>query len=244
MTSGELAYGAMVLLGAVLAFAIRGAESRRLGYVKHPGYRFVGLSCLLGAALGAKLGMLFYISPERSGSSLVNFFDLHVAGKTVLGALTGGYIAGELGKKIVRVDFSTGDALAIALPVALAFGRVGCFLGGCCYGTPTEVPWAVHIRGLSIHPVQLYEALACLALAGFLYRIRGRDRPAGHLFRYFLIAYALLRFSCEFVRGEAQLRLGPLSWAQVYCLAVALGFTLSVIWARRRARADHRTGSP
>ena len=236
----SLGYATMVLLGSAAAIAIRWAEGARLGYTKEPGYRFVGVSCLMGAVLGAKLGMIFYLPPDEFGRLFSGVADLRVDGKTVLGALTGGYLGGELGKKIFGVDFSTGDALAVALPVGQALGRLGCFLADCCYGTHSALPWATESWGAARHPVQLYEAALCLLLAGGLFAIRKRPRPAGHLFRYYLIAYVSIRFVLEFFRGDPQHMVGPLSWAQVYCLIVAAGFLASILvpaWRGRRTRS-------
>jgi len=231
-------YAAMVLLAFVVGGSIRRRESKRLGYTRDPAYRWVGLSCLLGAVLGAKLGMLFYLDPGQLWELGLRAADFRFDGKTVLGALTGGYLGGELGKKIVGVRFSTGDALAVALPAAQSIGRLGCFFAGCCFGAPSEVPWAVHQLGLLRHPVQLYESLACASLAGLLWSIRRKERPPGVLFRYYLIAYASIRFVSEFFRGEPQHQLGPLSFAQAYCLLVAFGFSLSLPWAFRRWRQE------
>ena len=217
-----------VLIGAFFAILIRAIEGRRLGYIKHPGYRFVGVSALLGAVVGTKLGMIFYIEPARYPDLWAAMLDLRFDGKTVLGGITGGYIGTEIGKKLAGVKFSTGDAFAVALPVAQGFGRIGCFLNGCCWGTESNARWAVHSHDALRHPVQLYETGLVWLLAAFLFSIRKRPRTAGHLFRYYLIGYALIRFSLEFVRAEEQMRVGPLSYAQVYCLLVAAGFAWTV----------------
>jgi phosphatidylglycerol:prolipoprotein diacylglycerol transferase len=237
VTGGELAYGAMVGLAACAAFTIRRVEGRRLGYVDRPGYRFVGLWCVAGAIVGARLGMLFYVEPQSTDGLRAAFYEVGFDGKTVLGALTGGYIFGEIGKRVVGVRFSTGDALAVALPVGQALGRIGCFIAGCCFGTPTSLPWAVVQHGVARHPVQLYEAAGCVVLASVLFAIRRTPRPPGPLFRLYLVGYAAIRFCTEFVRGEPQLAIGPVSWAQMYCLAMGIAFALSIhVGARGRAR--------
>ncbi len=113
----QLWYGLCVSMGVVAALVIRRSENKRLGYDRHPRYALVGLGCLLGAVLGSKIGML-----------LTEAAHFSFAGKTILGALAGGYVLGELTKWLVGIRFSTGDALAVALPVGQAFGRLGCFL--------------------------------------------------------------------------------------------------------------------
>ena len=228
----------MVILAFVVGGGIRSREGKRLGYVKDPAYRWVGVSCLVGAVLGAKLGMLFYLTPSELWDLGARAIDLRFDGKTVLGALTGGYLGGELGKKIVGVQFSTGDALAVAIPAAQSIGRLGCFFAGCCFGVTSDVAWAVHQHHALRHPVQLYESAACAILALCLWSMRKRERPAGVLFRYYLIAYASIRFASEFFRGEPQHHLGPLSYAQVYCVVIALGFAASLPSAFRESESE------
>jgi prolipoprotein diacylglyceryltransferase len=217
-----------VALGASVALGIRRYESRRLGYTGHPGYRFVGAGCLVGAVLGAKLGMLLYLRLDDMPGLLTAARSLRFDGKTIVGALAGGYLLGELTKKLAGVKFSTGDALAVALPVGQAIGRIGCFFGGCCYGTPTSVPWGVYGHGAVRHPVVLYESVLDLVLAAVLFAVRKKRRPPGHLFRYYLVGYATIRFCLESLRGEPQRALGPLSFTQLFCLgaAVVLGLSL------------------
>ncbi len=226
--SPTVAYGVCVALGAVVALVVRRREAARLGYTTHPGYRFVGAGCLVGAVVGAKLGMLFYLPLHDMPRLLAEAQSLRFDGKTIVGALAGGYLFGELTKKLAGVKFSTGDALAVALPVGQAIGRIGCFFGGCCYGTPCSLPWAVYNHDAWRHPVVLYEATLDLAVAAALFSVRNRPLSPGHLFRYYLIAYGVIRFCLEALRGEPQRTLGPLSFTQVFCLLAiaALGISL------------------
>jgi phosphatidylglycerol:prolipoprotein diacylglycerol transferase len=145
-----------------------------------------------------------------------------------VGALAGGYLFGELTKKLAGVRFSTGDALAFALPVGQAIGRLGCFFGGCCYGTASSLPWAVYEHGALRHPVMLYESALDLALAAALFAIRNRPRPPGHLFRYYLLGYAAVRLGLEALRGEPQRSVGPLSFTQLLCIAAIVALALSL----------------
>lgn len=203
-------------------------HERRLGLAqRHPRYRFLWVICLAGAVLGAKLGMLLYVPVSRMPELWQGMLQLRFDGKTIIGALTGGYVFGEIGKKLLGIRYSTGDALAIALPVGQAIGRVGCAIGGCCYGAPCALPF------FSRHPAQLYEAGLDLALAAALFAIRDEPRPAGHLFRYYLIGYCAIRVGIDVFRGEPQPMLGPLSYAQVYCSAAAVILGASVVLSKR-----------
>ena len=86
------------------------------------------------------------------------------------------------------------DLFLPATAVGLGIGRVGCFLNGCCYGRPTTLPWGVPgAGGPHTHPTQLYETLACLALAGaatlFWYRRRSQGQVSMLVLRLCRLAH-------------------------------------------------------
>jgi phosphatidylglycerol:prolipoprotein diacylglycerol transferase len=102
------------------------------------------------------------------------------------------------------------DAGAPALAWAVGLGRLGCFLGGCCFGAPTSVPWGVVFPPGSeagphpVHPTQLYEsAFGWLLLAWMLWR-EPRRAFKGELLVVGAVAYSLERFITEFFRGDAE----------------------------------------
>jgi phosphatidylglycerol:prolipoprotein diacylglycerol transferase len=141
------------------------------------------------------------------------------------------------------------DLVAAVLPVGLMFGRLGCFLGGCCFGQPTHGLFAVSFPGgspasyeqaeagliadkslpsLPVHPTQLYEALGCLLIALWLiYRALPRRRFDGQTMLQFLSAYAVLRFAIEFVRADDRGVWFGLSTSQWIGLVIAAGCTLA-----------------
>ncbi len=213
-------YAVFGLLAFFVAWKVRKVELNRLGHRARPGYSWVLVGALPGGVVGAKLGMFMFEPTLR----LDRMLSLDFSGKTVVGGLIGGYIGVEIAKKKVGITQSTGDAFAVALPLAQAVGRVGCLLSGCCYGTAFEGPWSVDIAGAHRHPTQIYEAILLLGLAGFLWHRRLVPSPAGHLFRRYLVGYALIRFALEFLRGDPSLRFGPFSVVQLVCLSGAVLF--------------------
>jgi prolipoprotein diacylglyceryltransferase len=230
-----LLYSVFVTLGVGVSLVIRRRESRRLGYARHPGYGYVGAGCLIGGAIGSKLGMALYL-PLADLHTLwdaAGAFDF--SGKTILGALAGGYAGGEIAKRLAGVRFSTGDALAVAIPAGHAVGRLGCLFGGCCYGTETNLPWAIHAHGALRHPLPLYEMGICLAIAAALWTVRRKPRPPGWLFRFYLIAYASARVVLEPYRGDVSLTLTPPTPAQLLCLAAITVLLVSLWLGREKA---------
>ncbi len=103
------------------------------------------------------------------------------------------------------------DVVAVALPLGHAFGRLGCFLNGCCYGRPTECILGVKFPagtapaerypGLYLHPVQVYEIFANLIFFAFLLMIFKKVKR-GQVAAIYCIGYGIIRFVDEFFRGD------------------------------------------
>lgn len=115
-------------------------------------------------------------------------------------------------KKGIIYPLAYGDYAAFALAAGIFLGRLGCFLGGCCFGAPAEqIPWAISYpeQPLSelgaVHPTQLYDALYGV-WAWFLLRLQYlKNIFHGATFLCFLLSYSLWRFWTEFYRGDGDL---------------------------------------
>ncbi len=101
-----------------------------------------------------------------------------------------------------------GDVFVPTAALALAIGRIGCLMAGCCYGAVCEVPWAIHYPhghetgGLPVHPTPLYESFALLVVTGLLLRIDKRKPFNGLTTWMFFIIYGVVRFVIEYYRGD------------------------------------------
>jgi phosphatidylglycerol:prolipoprotein diacylglycerol transferase len=190
------------------------APSERLGIL-------IGAFC--GAMIGSKLP--FVLSDwEGLRSGAAWFSD----GKTIMFGLVGGYAGVELAKAILQIRVKTGDTFAVPVPLAVAVGRLGCFRAGCCYGTPTSLPWGVDFGDQVLrHPTQLYEAAFHLSAAFVLLWLLRKGLFRGQLFKLYLIAYFVFRFFTEFLRPEPRLWLDltGYQWA-----ALALVPTFALLW--------------
>ncbi len=154
--------------------------------------------------------------------------------------------------------FDLADLVVTSLPLAHAFGRVGCFMNGCCHGVTTEgalgVVYPLHsvvgrgqlmsgllsteaVRCLPVHPVQLYESAFNLCLFGLLLLVWHRRRRQGMVGVVYLLVYPVGRFTLEFLRGDYRIRWAGLSVAQWVSIGLfAAGWGLW--WLLRRARHD------
>lgn len=163
----------------------------------------IAIGAFIGAMLGAKLP--FALSDwEELVSGRAWFAD----GKTILSGLAGGYLGVVVAKWAIGVRTRTGDSFAVPVAASIAVGRLGCFVAGCCYGSPTSMPWGVVFEQhgpAPRHPTQLYEsAFHALAAIG-LYELQRRGLFRGNLFKLYIIAYAAFRFGTEFIRDEPPL---------------------------------------
>jgi phosphatidylglycerol---prolipoprotein diacylglyceryl transferase len=168
-------------------------------------------------------------------------------------AYYGGLIAaGVAGLSFLRRErFPVGkacDAAATVIPLGLFFGRLGCFFGGCCFGTVSDHRLALSfpafsaasekqfregllaskaLPSLPVHAAQLYEAAGCLAIAALLgLWLHPRKRFDGQVLLVFLALYAVLRFGVEFVRDDdrgAVLGLSTSQWIGVGIVAGCVG---------------------
>ena len=152
------------------------------------------------------------------------------------------------------------DMAGMVIPIGLGFGRMGCLLAGCCFGTVTHLPWALRFperspasesqwkagliqsafeRSLPVHPAQIYESAASFAIAAVLILgLHGKKRYDGQVFLAFVALYASLRFMLEFWRSDDRGGLLGLSTSQL----IGVGLVAAVVAAHRARMA--RPGAP
>lgn len=126
-------------------------------------------------------------------------------GGFILGALTGGLYLKRKG--CLTAEYT--DVAALASPLFHIFGRLGCFLSGCCFGVESSVGFVYHhclieqANGITRFPVQLVEAFANLCIFLLLYMLLKKGKAKGQLFTLYLLTYPVCRFILEFFRGDA-----------------------------------------
>ncbi len=230
------AYGVFVMLGLVAAvllyrWNIRGKSVGNNGL-------YIALAAAVGGILGAKLPMWIVSAPRI----LANPLDpaVWLSGRTIVGGIIGGVAAVWLVKRRLGIKQRLGNYLVPSLALGIFFGRIGCFLAGCCYGVATRLPWGVDFGdGVLRNPTQLYEALFVLAI--FVYaQLRLEHYAPGELFRRFMIVYFSWRFLVEFIRVNPVWAL-RLTYYQVVALGVVLAYVVKGV--HRKAVASAKGGS-
>lgn len=130
------------------------------------------------------------------------------------------------------------DLVAPGLALGHAFGRLGCFAAGCCYGRPCDLSWAATFnhpeslapQGIALHPSQIYEAGLNFLLFFILNYAANRKNAlgTGRVAALYVLFYSLARFSVEFTRGDDR---GPLFLSLTATQWVAAAtFSLAVVW--------------
>jgi len=156
------------------------------------------------------------------------------------------------------------DMAGMTIPIGLGFGRMGCLLAGCCFGTETHTGLGLVFPGdspasdwqekhgllaskllpsLPVHPTQIYESAASLAIAVFLLLyVHGRKRYDGQVFLAFVALYAVARFLLEFLRSDDRGGVAWLSTSQL--IGVGLVVAVGVLHLRFSARALEPVNMP
>ncbi|MEG1909163.1 MAG: prolipoprotein diacylglyceryl transferase [Oscillospiraceae bacterium] len=155
----------------------------------------------------------------------------------LLGGLAVGYI--YMKKKNYDIPFFT-DIAAPTIPLFHVFGRIGCFVGGCCYGIESDFGYTYHhslieaANGVSRFPVQLLESAFNLALFFVLNKLLNSQKFKGKLLYIYLISYAIARFFIEFLRADTYRGfLWGLSTSQLISIAI-VAVTTTLLLKKQR----------
>jgi phosphatidylglycerol:prolipoprotein diacylglycerol transferase len=241
-------YGVLVAAGFLAGLWVASRLARRSG-LDADKVSNLAVWCALAGLAGAKL-LLFVFDWGYYARNPGEIFTLETlrAG----GVFHGGLIAALLTafwyvRRHRLPGLATADVLAPAVALGHGIGRLGCFAAGCCWGTECQRYWAVTFTNpgaaeltgvplnVSLHPTQLYEAVAEFLIFGVLYRQFGLPHKGGAIVGLYLVLYSSVRFLVDFLRHHDQGNPmdGPLSATQwIALLLLAVG---AYLLARRKA---------
>ena len=234
-------YVVCLFLAILLIAYVSGREARRLGL---PVARFYDMIFFMSVAALAGAYLLFVAFHHRDYlADPWRFVSVFRGGLVYYGGLVGALAVACFYPGRHGFSWRAGmDALALGLPLGLSIGRIGCFSAGCCFGRPSDLPWAVSFPlsrfgvVLPLHPTQLYEALLMLLVFGVIYALRRRKRFDGELMLAYLFLASWARFGVEFFRAPNDYR-GPDFWGmpltQIFALFLALTSGWLWWWWRR-----------
>ncbi|MBP6715965.1 MAG: prolipoprotein diacylglyceryl transferase [Acidobacteria bacterium] len=242
-------YGVLLAAAYLAGLQMAVVRARRAGLDAAKVMDF-GIYLIIAALVGAK-AMLIVVDFNYFRQNPRELLSLARAGGVFYGGLIAAVLVGFwLVRKYKLPVWTTGDLVAPGIALGHVIGRMGCLLAGCCYGRPTDVPWAITFNdpqaalnvgtplAIPLHPTQLYDAGAELIILGFLLATekRGNKFP-GRTFWLYLVLYAISRFIIEFYRGDdgRGMAFNALSTSQIVSAAI-VPIGLFMLW-RLRARA-------
>lgn len=239
-------YGLMIALGVIAAIWMGEYQAKKTELAGEGFITSLGIYSVIGGFLGAKI--LFYITilPEliEKPSKIREFGN----GFVVYGGLIGGILTALVYCRIKKVDFLKAfDLAAPLIALAQGFGRIGCFLAGCCYGQETDSIFGVVFHHsnyapneVKLFPIQLVSSgldLMNFLFLFWLYR-KGRDGKIkkGVVGATYIISYSIGRFVLEYFRGDLERgSVGALSTSQfISVFTVVIGIVLLFVLNRRK----------
>jgi phosphatidylglycerol:prolipoprotein diacylglycerol transferase len=206
----------------------------------------LGIYIIIAALVGAKL-LLIVTDYDAFRASPADLLSLARSGGVFYGGLMAAVGVAFWYIHRHRMPFwTTCDAFAPAIALGHVTGRLGCFAAGCCYGKPTNVPWAVVFTnpmaaanvgtplGIPLHPTQLYESGAELLILIILLTTEPRGRRfAGRTFWLYMILYAISRYIIEIFRGDPRGVIFGISTSQFISLLLAPLAIAMLFWLSR-----------
>lgn len=192
----------------------------------------ISIYAIISALIGARL---FFILQNLSAykNNPLDVFKIYQGGLVYYGGLIAVVVALLIFTRLKRIPLlKLMDLVVLATSLGLVFGRIGCFLNGCCYGKLSNLPWAVRFPrtvdkggfidgspvflhhyeqglvkltdaySLHVHPTQLYSSLLNLGIFFILYAFFKRRKWDGQVTMLFLPLYAAIRFCIEILRAD------------------------------------------
>ena len=241
-------YGFMLALSFLLGIWLGGRRAKRAG-VDPQKILDLSVVIILAAVIGSRL--LYVLFHLDQYSNPLDMFALWQGGATFYGGFILAVAASYFWVQKNGLSFlKVADILAPSIGLGLVFTRIGCFLSGCCYGKPTDMPWGVvfppdspagsaamaiaqerGVEHVALHPTQIYSSLKGLTIFLVLMALQPKLKKTGSTFGLLLVLYGIGRFTIDFFRyyeTNARVLLG-LSFNQVISVVlIALGLWLLI----------------
>jgi phosphatidylglycerol:prolipoprotein diacylglycerol transferase len=206
----------------------------------------LGFLIMIFGLLGARLSHVFYENPEYYAENWIRVLQIWSGGFVFYGGAISAFVACFVLVKRRHLDWKFwGDFYAPVIALGYGFGRVSCWLAGCCYGRACDLPWAIDGR----HPAQLYAVGWELVVAAGLLVLERRNRAArspllktGFVFFLWLSLHSLGRLMMEHYRGDFR---GSLWLGQSISTWVSFALlVISVIGLRTHWHVSDKSSNP
>jgi phosphatidylglycerol:prolipoprotein diacylglycerol transferase len=240
-------YGLMIGIGFLLAITLASRRAKKEG-LDPERILDMGVYLLLAAIIGSRLLYVLTTLSEFTRNPL-DVFAIWKGGLVFYGGLLAAVPTGiwYVRKHHLPV-WRTADIMAPSIALAHAFGRLGCFFAGCCFGAPCSGPFCITFSdahslaplGIPLVPTQLLESGGEFLIFALLLAFGRAKRFHGQIFGSYLVLYAVLRFIMEFFRGDAVRGLyfnGLISTSQILAILIAISTVIAMIVGRKKKPA-------
>lgn len=237
-------YGLMMGIGMIAAVLVAEYRAKGLG-LKQESVFYLAIWGIIGGLLGSKI--LYYITeiPQilQDPSMLLNFAE----GFVVYGGIIGGILGGAIYLRIAKLEFLPYFDLAMpSVALAQGFGRIGCFLAGCCYGKETNAWYGVVFphsdiapEGVKLIPTQLFSSALDFIHFFVLILIAKKTNKKGLVGGCYLLFYGIGRFAIEMLRDDPRGNVGPLSTSQFISMFWIVGGILLLLLVKCKKVGGH-----
>lgn len=239
-------YGFMLALSFFIGIWYAGRRAEKRGVPKEI-IQDLGIILILLAVVGSRT--LYILTHRDHYHNLLDIIALWEGGATYYGGLVLSVIGACIYLRKKKIDFfKAADICAPPAALGVAITRIGCFLSGCCFGSPTscslgvvfpaDSPAGYLFSGMNIHPTQLYSSFYGLVILAALLLVERKRLFDGFTFAFFCIFYGASRFTVDFFRYyEESAVLGGLTYNQIISIGLAaLGTGLLLVLPRRQSR--------
>ena len=244
-------YGVMLAIAYLVAIWLLTRKAEREGLPKNE-ISDLSIAILAAAILGAKALLAIvdfkeYLADPHAATELIRSGGVFQGG-LICATIVGLWYIRKHRLPVWRIT----DMAAPSIALGEAIGRWGCLAAGCCYGKPTDVPWAITFRNpfshqavgtpldIPLHPTQIYLSLNALVLFGICEWVYRHKRFDGQVFWIYVLGYAVTRGFIEEFRGDLVRGFvipGVLSTAQFIGILMALASIVMLLVLRRRQAA-------
>lgn len=225
-------YGVLIATGMILAAVITYVRAPRHGIERENILDIVLISIPVGI-IGARAYYVIF-SWDYYGAHPDQILNFRGGGLAIHGGLIFGLLAAWFVCRHKKISFI--NALDLALPtvaLAQAIGRWGNYFNGEAHGGPTNLPWAITVDGIKVHPTFLYESIWCIIIFAVLILIDNKPHFAGKIACLYGILYSAERFCVEALRTDS-LMIGPFKQAQVLSTVVILLCFVAYIYLKKK----------
>lgn len=216
-------YSICLVIGVIVCFYLFNLYGKKNNFSKKYIYDILLLACVAIIS-----GLIFAFLFQKLFDILKDNEIKSFGSMTFFGGLVGGIVGFIIGYILIIKKHYPDRNLVLdiciiapsCITIAHGFGRIGCFMAGCCYGVHTDSFLGVKFLGMSeaVYPTQLFEACFLFILSGILFYL-AYNKKFLYTFSVYTLGYGVFRFLIEFIRGDDRgvyfLSLSPSQWFSI-----------------------------